>query len=927
MMSAKLKSLDDSQSGEQSNQTAFEFNSGLFRAGWVGMGQDLTHGVRQRQMALVNDQLPISLFISTSIGTSLIMYSAITFRVEALYLWGLLLVCLTGLSIRDFSHKRVSPHPPSHRSKKRLWRGVSRVSLMGLLWGSLALILPSADQNLQLTIIFALAGAGASGAILLCAIPLMAALFIVLTMAPAAIFMLMSPSLAGVFWMWILFTLALTQLSILLQVSILELIRAEELIQQNERFGVENTFAKAIDEAESINAASNLCISILGGYLGWTFGRVLTRSVRAEQDVFLAAGIWSRAELNSVTEWFAEEEQLTISASEGLLGRALYSTETQYVRLSDTGGSVSKKSHREQALSNAHVKRGLIIPVLVRGSVDLIVELYDDRADEFDDSISILASTLSLQLGRAIERRNVQEQRQFLLKVLDSVDDEIIACDADGLLYYNNDPQTLEQGGIDPVPSDQWPNYFNLFHSDGKNRMTLDEIPLYRALQGEQIEQIEMVTETNSGTQRFIVSGGPMLSSQGDLMGAVVSMHNISDTRRLQNQLLHAHKMEAVGQLTGGVAHDFNNVLMIAHGNLELLGTSYPPEGEAAELLGEALDAIGKANKVTKQLLAVSRSQLLQPGIIDINFCITELVSMLSRTLGAGVELYTKKAEYLWKVKVDAAQLESAVLNLALNAKDAMEGEGQLTIETDNVVLTDQISRGIDLPSGEYVTVCMKDTGAGISPAQLSRIFEPFFTTKELTGGTGLGLSMAHGFLRQSGGNLVAASELAKGSIFTLYLPRAVEEDIDTRPKAKKLDVKPSTMGDQVLQKQTILVVEDEPALLKFVCVALEREGFITLRAKNAQEATHLVGINDHIAMILSDIMMRGSDNGFELAETILQSHPEMPFLFMSGYADAASLRSREELGSMNIVHKPFGIQTLVEEVRKTLLVGASGSA
>lgn len=921
-MSIDSKSTSEGLHRGLANEKAFESNIGLLIAGWAGIGKDLKYGVRLRQMNLLYDQLPLSLFISSSIGTAILVYAAITFWVDALYLWGLLLVCTTGFSMRAYAKKRVSPHAPSHRSKRRLWRGIARLSAMGALWGSLALILPAANQPLQLTIIFALAGAGASGIVLLSAVPIMAIIYILSTMVPASIFMLSSPNFAGIFWMWILYTFALTQLSILLQGSIFEGFRVEELRHQNERLLVEHAFAEAITDARHLDTALESCLTILGSYLGWKFGRVLVRHDRTVADNFIPIGIWSSKNLTLNIKGFSETTAVKITLENGLLGRAFGSKQTQYMQLNGTDELLFEMSERERMLANAQAARAIVIPVVVRGEVEAIVELYDDQTGAMTDTTLSLANMLRLQLGRAIERQSMEEQRQFLLKVLESVEDEIVACNADGLLYYNNDPTMLEQGSINPIPADDWPAHFRLFHSDGQTRMSRDEIPLYRALEGEQIDNLEMVTKRGRLTQRFIVNGGPMFSGDGELIGAVATMHNISDMRRLQDQLLHAQKMEAVGLLTGGVAHDFNNVLMIAHGNLELLETFYPAKGEPAEILGQAMEAIEKANTVTQQLLAVSSRQVLNPGLINVNASIAELASMLSRTLGAGIKLHTMDSENLWKLKVDAAKFESALLNLALNAKDAMDGQGELWVSAGNIVLADEASKALDLLPGDYVMVSIRDNGRGILPDHLSRIFEPFFTTKELTGGTGLGLSMTHGFVRQSGGNLVVASEIGRGTTFSLYLPRTEDDDVILEPRAKKLAPVASSQAKGYAPKVIILVVEDEPALLSFICTALEGRGFGTLSAADAQQAIRCVENNDTIDLVLSDIMMRGTDSGFEMASRIRQRRPKLPFLFMSGYADAAAPSAHQELGSFDVLSKPFGIQTLADAVDKTLSAG-----
>ncbi len=350
-----------------------------------------------------------------------------------------------------------------------------------------------------------------------------------------------------------------------------------------------------------------------------------------------------------------------------------------------------------------------------------------------------------------------------------------------------------------------------------------------------------------------------------------------------------------------------------------MLEDSYELPEDAENLLQQSISAIDKAASLTAQLLAVSRRQILHPEIVDLSTTVTQLGTMLGRTLGAGIETRVTIDDDTWRVRIDPGQLESALINLAINARDAMEGQGLITINVRNEQVSGAQAEGLVDKAGDYVCVRILDTGKGMSPDVVSRIFEPFFTTKDTSKGTGLGLSMVHGFIKQSEGGIKVVSYPNKGTEFALYLPRSSELTTGNellRPTEQKAD----SNGTQLHgQSKTILVIEDEPSLLKFVDRALRQNGYKVYTASGEEKAMEILSLHHPVDLVLSDIMLRGSKNGFDIASRIEEIYPDQQFLFMTGYADLTSIESGKEWSEIQLIKKPFGMTTLLDAVQSAL--------
>jgi signal transduction histidine kinase/PAS domain-containing protein len=386
-----------------------------------------------------------------------------------------------------------------------------------------------------------------------------------------------------------------------------------------------------------------------------------------------------------------------------------------------------------------------------------------------------------------------------------------------------------------------------------------------------------------------------------------------SQLRRAEEALRQSQKMEAVGQLTGGIAHDFNNLLQGITGALERaqrrIETGRTPEAE--RYIKMAVDSASRAAALTHRLLAFSRRQTLDPRPTDINRQIAGMEDLIRRTMGPDVSVEVVGAGGLWAVHVDTSQLENSLLNLCINARDAMPDGGKLTIETANKWLDDRSARERDLPPGQYVSLCVTDTGTGMTPDVIARAFDPFFTTKPMGRGTGLGLSMIYGFARQSGGQVRIYSEFGKGTTMCLYFPRYLGEVEEDEPR-------PSDLVERGFG-ETVLVVDDEEDIRMLISEVLSENYYNILEASDGAAALKVLASRKPVHLLVTDVGLPGGMNGRQLAEAARLARKDLKVLFITGYAENAAVGSGHLEPGMEVLAKPFAMSTLANKVREML--------
>ncbi len=392
---------------------------------------------------------------------------------------------------------------------------------------------------------------------------------------------------------------------------------------------------------------------------------------------------------------------------------------------------------------------------------------------------------------------------------------------------------------------------------------------------------------------------------------------DISERKHQEERLRQAQKMEAVGQLTGGVAHEFNNLLAVVIGNLELISEGGDDDKKFRRRVSNALLAADRGAGLTQRLLSFSRQQPLAPRSTDVNALIAGLRDLLRPVLGEGVEVETVLPAGAWLAMVDPAQLESTLLSLAVNARDAMPDGGRLTISTANVELDDGAPAVIEgeIAAGPYVMITVADTGQGMPEDVVERAYDPFFTTKEVGQGTGLGLSMVHGFIKQSGGHIEIASIPDGGTTITLYLPGAGEGPA-TSDEAQR--IAPELLG----HGETILVVEDDPAVRRIAVEMLGDLGYTSVEAENYDSALSVLDATPSVALLFTDVILPGGRNGFDIAREARQRRPDIKVLFATGYSEEAVARTAATsggAGAIELIFKPYRKEELARRLAEQL--------
>ena len=402
------------------------------------------------------------------------------------------------------------------------------------------------------------------------------------------------------------------------------------------------------------------------------------------------------------------------------------------------------------------------------------------------------------------------------------------------------------------------------------------------------------------------------LDSGGEII-LTVMLHDISERKKTEEHLQQTQKMEALGNLTGGVAHEFNNLLMAILGNLELIDDEVTGNESVAKKLSVAMESTLRGKSLTQQLLAYSRTGSLHPELTDLNELIPHSCRMFNHALVKTITIETKTRPDLWPVMIDGGEFEGALLNLVINARDAMAGVGVITIETANKELTENdLATLPDLTPGNYVTVSVSDSGCGIAPEVIARAFDPFFTTKEVGEGAGLGLSMVLGFAKEAGGTAEIESELGHGATVRLYLPQA-------EGKAKPATKTAETTPDLPIGTETVLCVEDDPEVLMIGTTMLESLGYTVLEAEDGPSGLTLLEEDRHIDLLLSDVVMPGGMQGTELAKKALALHPHLKILLATGYNPEEIEQSANNETALPLIKKPFRKRELAFMVREIL--------
>jgi len=514
------------------------------------------------------------------------------------------------------------------------------------------------------------------------------------------------------------------------------------------------------------------------------------------------------------------------------------------------------------------------------------------------------------------DRNQAKEQlrdERFANALLESVQVGIVACDERGVLtLFNQVARSWHGLPAEPLPAEVWAEHYGWFLPDGITPLKRDQIPLFRALKGERVSDVEMmIVPKQGGARTVLASGRPILDSEGNKLGAVAAMIDITERKRLEQQFRHAQKMEAVGHLAGGVAHDFNNFLTIITGYGQMIQRNLEPGSSMRAHVEEILKSGERAAALTRQLLAFSRRQDFSPRMLDLNTVVGSTENMIHLLIGNDIELRTVLSAGLGFVRGDPGQIEQIIMNLAVNARDAMPNGGSMTVETSNVELDEAYARGhVQVKPGPYVMLAVTDTGCGMDASTQAHIFEPFFTTKEPGKGTGLGLATVYGIVKQHGGNIWVYSEAGQGTALKVYLPRVETGGAKVEPHR--------AATHELRGSETILVVEDEHAVRSLMVRMLRSMGYWVLEASRADEALMVcLRHKGPVHLLLTDVVMP-QKSGRDLLDHLKPLRPDIKVLFTSGYTEEALHRKVLERDAA-FLPKPFTEEALARKVRDVL--------
>jgi PAS domain S-box-containing protein len=544
--------------------------------------------------------------------------------------------------------------------------------------------------------------------------------------------------------------------------------------------------------------------------------------------------------------------------------------------------------------------------------------IIDPIRDTEGNLVGYAKVTRDLSERRRAEEQLRESEEQLRLLVQGVTDYALYMLDLDGLVSsWNAGAERIKGYSRDEVLG----THFSRFYTAEEREAGVPSKGLQRArTEGRWETEGWRVRKDGSRFWAHVVIDA-IRNEAGELVGFAKITRDITERKNAERELgearealFQSQKMEAVGQLTGGVAHDFNNLLTVIIGGLDTIERSKPTDtARIRRALEMSRHAADRAASLTGRLLAFSRKQALDPTRTDLNALVRNMADLLHRTLGEQIELERVLSPRLWAVEIDQNQLESAVLNLAVNARDAMPTGGKLTIETQNTFLDESYAASdAEVRPGQYVLICVSDTGSGMSKSTLARVFEPFFTTKELGRGTGLGLSMVYGFVKQSGGHVTIYSEEGEGTTVKLYLPRHLATEEIPEEEQKEPDY-PSASEDEV-----VLVVEDNPEVRAFSVASLSELGYHVLQAADAEAALAILRSEKRIDLLFTDVVLPGR-TGRVLAEESAVARPGLKVLFTTGYSRNAIVHHGRLDAGVRLLQKPFTFDQLASRIREVL--------
>jgi PAS domain S-box-containing protein len=678
---------------------------------------------------------------------------------------------------------------------------------------------------------------------------------------------------------------------------------------RNQKRGLEllQAITVAANEAVSIEEAMQIAVDKICAFTGWPVGQAYLREQK-DADELVCLPIRHLEHGRRFKEFRTLTERTRFTAGVGIPGQVLRAGKPIWV-----ADICADQSFPQADVARAFgLKSGFGFPLLIGSKVVGVVEFFSRDSQEPDADLLQIMTQLGTQLGRVIERQYIgqalQHSEVYFRRLTESSLDLITILRPDGTILYES--SSVEQ--ILGYKPEEYTgrNVFEFVHPE--------DLPHVTQIFGDALQkqgntpQFGFRFRHKNGSWRILEGVGNNLVNDPTVAAIVFNSRDVTERRGLEQQFLQAQKVQAIGQLAAGVAHDFNNILTAILGYSDMMLMRIRPEDPLYSSGTGIKQAAIRAAALTRQLLAFGRKQMLEPRVLSLNTSIAEMDKMLRRLLGEDVSLVTIPNPNLGRVKADPGQIEQVILNLAVNARDAMPKGGKLTIETDNVTLDEEYARHrAEVIPGDYVMLAVSDNGTGIPPEVLIRLFEPFFTTKEMGKGTGLGLATCHGIVKQSRGHIAVYSEIGQGTTFKVYLPR-VDDPAEVIKKSD--DPQEIPRGSE-----TVLLVEDEPMLRELGMMFLTELGYNVLAAPNGRQALNLVyaKYSKQIDILVTDVVMPEM-GGKDLAEALQSVSPHTRVLFCSGYTEDTVANGGLSQG-VNFLAKPYTVGMLARKVRQIL--------
>jgi len=669
------------------------------------------------------------------------------------------------------------------------------------------------------------------------------------------------------------------------------------------------TITMAANQATTIGQAMQIAVDRISAHTGWPLGHVYLQAEDGSLE-FVPLDVWHANDSARFADVREATQKTRLPVGTGLPGKVFNTGRAVWIR----DLTAEENFPLAEMFQDTGMKSAVGFPLLIGPGVVGVMEFFSDEQLEPDEKLLEIMTHLGAQLGRVIERQQAQEGLKrseiYFRRLTESSLDLITILGPDGIIRYESSSIEATLGYKPEEYTGK--NAFEFVHPDDTPRVLH---AFMEALQKKgNTPVLNFRFRHKDGSYRILEGVGNNMVADPAVGAIVFNSRDITERKRLEEQFLQAQKVQAIGQLAAGVAHDFNNILTAILGYSDMLLMQFKADDPHLGHVAGIKQATVRATALTRQLLAFGRKQMLQPTVLDLNTSISEMDKMLRRLLGAGVDLIAIPHPQLGRVKADPGQVEQVILNLAVNARDAMPRGGKLTIETNNVRLDEDYARQrTEVKPGDYVMLAVSDNGTGMTPDVRNRLFEPFFTTKDKGKGTGLGLATCHGIVKQSGGHIAVYSELGMGTTFKVYLPRVEEGvNISAGPVEESTNL---PRGDE-----TVLLVEDEPMVRELGASLLSKLGYDVLVASNGRQALNLIHADRGrtIQIVVTDVVMPEM-GGKDLADSLRIISPKTKVIFCSGYTeDVASLRG-DAGASIIFIPKPYTMSVLANKVREVL--------